>query len=64
MVDKIRIEGNTRVEPIADSKVRRILEVIVEANIFGVGGLMESSLEKNIWEEADHTALYFANKLK
>ena len=40
------------------------MEIFLEAKIFGVGGLIESSFEKNIREEADATAAYFSNNLK
>lgn len=59
--DKIHLEGNTRVEPIDDNKVRRISEVILEVKVFALGGLMESSFEKGIRQEADNTAKFFSN---
>ncbi len=64
LADKIRYEGTLKLESIANSKVRRIMEIFLEAKIFGVGGLIESSFEKNIREEADATAAYFSNNLK
>ena len=62
--DTIRTEGTIRIEPIVDGKVRRILEVTLEAKVYGVGGLIESSSEKAFREEADRTAIYFSNILK
>ena len=55
--DKIRFEGTLRVEPVNDNKVRCISENIVEARIFGVGGLMESTFEKQIREDADASVI-------
>jgi hypothetical protein len=55
LADKMRNEGSMRIEPIGDTKVRRIAEVIIEAKIFGVGGLIESTAEKQLregWEES------------
>ena len=56
--DKLRAEGITRVEPIGSDKVRRIAEVTLEAKIFGVGGLIESSAEKQVREACDKSAIY------
>ncbi|MDC0723596.1 DUF2505 domain-containing protein [Nannocystis bainbridge] len=50
MADKVRNEGSLRIEPIGDNKVRRIADLVVEAKVFGVGGLIESSLEKQLRE--------------
>lgn len=50
MADKVRNEGTLRIEPIGDNKVRRIADLVVEAKVFGVGGLIESSLEKQLRE--------------
>lgn len=56
--DKIRQEGTMRVEAIGDGKVRRIVDMEVEAKIFGVGGLYESSTEKSLREEWDLSASF------
>jgi hypothetical protein len=50
MADKVRNEGTLRLEPIGSDKVRRIAELVVEAKVFGVGGLIESTLEKQLRE--------------
>ncbi|KYF87947.1 DUF2505 domain-containing protein [Sorangium sp. So ce296] len=55
LADKMRNEGVVRVEAIGDNKVRRIAEIFIEAKVFGVGGLLESSAEKELrqgWEES------------
>lgn len=55
LADKMRNEGTLRLEPIGDHKVRRIAEIVIEAKIFGVGGLIESSAEKQLregWEDS------------
>jgi hypothetical protein len=56
MPDKVRNEGTVRVEPIGDGKhVRRITEIMVEAKVFGLGGIIESSTEKQMrdgWESS------------
>ncbi len=58
MADKIREEGSMRLEPIGDSKVRRIANIEIEAKIFGVGGLIESTMEKTRRAEWDQSASY------
>jgi len=58
LAEKIRNEGWLRVEPIGDGKVRRIGEITIEAKIFGVGGLMESSAEKQLRAGWDESAVY------
>ena len=55
----MRFVGVIRAEPIGDNKIRRISETEIEAKIFGVGGLMESSFEKQMREQADISAGYF-----
>lgn len=61
MADKLRNEGSLRIEPIGADKVRRVAEIIAEAKVFGVGGLIESSTEKQLREGWDASAV-FMNK--
>lgn len=61
MADKLRQEGTLKVEAIGDNKVRRTAELINEAKVFGVGGLIESSAEKSLREGWDQSAV-FMNK--
>ncbi len=61
LAEKMRNEGSMRIEPIGDNKVRRVAELVVEAKIFGVGGLMESSAEKALRKGWDASAV-FMNK--
>lgn len=48
--DKTRNEGVLRVEPLGQGRVRRIADAEVEAKIFGMGGMMESGMEKQMQE--------------
>jgi hypothetical protein len=48
--DKTRNEGTMRLEPIGTDRVRRIADAEVEAKIFGMGGMMESGMEKQMIE--------------
>lgn len=63
LADKIRCEGMARVEPCGDDRIRRIIEVEFEARIFGVGGLIESTAEKEIRESLDANAAFLNQTL-
>jgi hypothetical protein len=45
---KIIQDGNVRVEKIGDDKVNRIVQLIIEAKVMLVGGLIESTAEKQL----------------
>jgi hypothetical protein len=62
--DKLRNEGTLRVEPIGDSKVRRIADLVLEAKFFGIGGLIESSAEKQLRDGWDKSAVFMNQWLK
>ena len=65
MGDKMRNEGTLRIEPIGDSKVRRVAELIIEAKVsFVVNGLIESSAEKQLRDGWDKSAVFMNNWLK
>lgn len=55
MGDKLRNEGTMRAES-SGGKTRRIAEIILEAKVFGLGGLIESSAEKGLREGWDASA--------
>jgi Protein of unknown function (DUF2505) len=62
LADKLFTSGLVRLEPLAGgSKVRRIADMNVEAKIFGVGGLIEGTAEKQMREGWDKSAA-FMNK--
>jgi hypothetical protein len=42
----VTTRGTVRVEPIGERECRRTDELVIEANVFGIGGLIESSAEK------------------
>ena len=48
LADRLSSESVVRVEAAGAGKCRRTVEVSVEARIFGVGGLVEGALEKNL----------------
>jgi hypothetical protein len=61
MAEKLFTSGTVRVEPIGTDKVRRIADMSIEAKIFAVGGLIESSAEKQMRDGWDKSAT-FMNK--
>jgi hypothetical protein len=63
LADKLFTSGTVRAElvPGHEGKVRRVAEMHVEAKIFAVGGLIESSAEKQMREGWDKSAV-FMNK--
>jgi hypothetical protein len=58
LADRIHTSGAVRVEPSGEHEVRRITEVSVEAKIFGLGGLLESTAEKELRKIWDKSAEY------
>jgi hypothetical protein len=64
LADKLFTSGVVRAEPLGDSKVRRIAEMNVEAKIFAVGGLIESTAEKQIRDGWDRSAAFMNQWLK
>lgn len=46
MANKLRNEGWVKCEPNGAGKCKRIAEMIAEAKVFGIGGMIESSVEK------------------
>ena len=57
--DKIRHEGHLRVEDVDAVRSRLRLDFTYEAKIFGVGGLLESFMEKTLREEWDRTVPFY-----
>ncbi|APR78345.1 Hypothetical protein A7982_03692 [Minicystis rosea] len=64
MADKLFTGGLIRVERIDDNRSRRIAEMSIEAKIFGVGGLIESSAEKQLRDGWDKSAVYMNKYLQ
>jgi Protein of unknown function (DUF2505) len=62
--DKVRTEGTVRVEPAGGERVRRVAEITVEARIFGVGGLVESSSEKQVQKSMEEGAAFMNDYLR
>lgn len=58
LADKLRQEGTMRIESVGPGKVRRIAELFIEAKVFGVGGLIESTTEKQLRDGWDKSAVF------
>ncbi len=46
--DKLRTEGTIRVEALGEGRIKRTDNVLIEANVFGLGTVIESSAEKEL----------------
>lgn len=54
MTDKLFTSGSVKVEAAGEGKCRRISEATIEAKVFGLGGVLEGTAEKEIrdgWEK-------------
>jgi Protein of unknown function (DUF2505) len=60
---KLRSELTVRTEPRGERRCTRICDVIVEANVFAIGGLVESSLESNVRTGWAAAAAYMNKKV-
>lgn len=55
MTEKLRNEGTVKCEPRGDGKSTRVVEIIAEAKVFGLSGMIESSFEKSFrtgWQQS------------
>jgi hypothetical protein len=52
-----------RIEPISEKECRRHDEVVIEAKMFGVGGLIESTTEKEVRASFDKELAFFSKWL-
>jgi hypothetical protein len=59
--EKIRSEGTVRVEPTGPSTCKRIADFVCEVDVFGIGGVLARTLESNLREAWEGSAL-FANQ--
>jgi hypothetical protein len=59
----VTTRGSMRIEPISDKECRRHDEVVVEAKMFGVGGLIESTTEKEVRSSFEKELAFFTRWL-
>ena len=59
MTDKVKCRGAFWVEPMGDKRCRRVLDMEVKVSVFGVGGMIEKliikDLEDSYGKSADYT---------
>jgi hypothetical protein len=58
LADKVKISGVFWVEPRGEKRIERICECTVEVKIFGVGGTIESFIEKTTRESYEDAARF------
>jgi hypothetical protein len=64
LADKMRYEGTVRLEKIGDTKVRRLVDIVIEAKVFGLGGLLETTAEKSMREGWENSAVFMNEWVK
>jgi hypothetical protein len=67
MGDKLRTEGSIVVESAGEGKARRRDEVTIDCKVFGVGGLIEGSAEKQLrvsWDKEEAFLKSWIAKMK
>jgi hypothetical protein len=55
LADKMKTEGTVKLEKAGEGKVRRIVDITIEAKVFGLGGILEGTAEKQFkdgWEKS------------
>ena len=57
LADKLRHVGSMRVNDIGPGKVCRVVDLELEASVFGLGGLIEAALEKQLRDVWDKSAV-------
>jgi hypothetical protein len=60
----VATRGTVRIEPISDTQCRRHDEVIIEGKIFGLGGLIESTAEKEVRASSAKEVAFLTRWLK
>jgi hypothetical protein len=61
LADKVKQEGKMTIKPAGDGKVKRTVELFIEAKVFPISGMLESTTEKNMRAGWDKSAT-FMNK--
>lgn len=61
LTDKLRLESSSMAKPIGDTRMIWSTDSVIDVKIFGVAGLIESTLKEQLCKEYDETAV-FMNK--
>jgi hypothetical protein len=62
--DRLFSDSVVRVDPVGEGRCKRTCELSVEAKIFGIGGLVEVALEKNLRDGWEKSAAYMNQRLR
>jgi hypothetical protein len=58
MADKLKNEGTMKIEPAGEGRCRRVAEMLIEAKMFGIGGMIESATEKAMRDGWNRSATF------
>ena len=58
MGDKIRTDGELRVETLGPKKIRRLVDMTIEVKIFGIGGMVEGFVSKSTQDSYARAAAF------
>ena len=61
MPDKVRTDGELRVESVGPKKLRRVVDMTIDVKIFGVGGIVEGFVSRSM-QDSYAQAAAFTNK--
>ena len=64
MADRLKNEGTVRCEPKGDNACTRTVDVVVEAKVFGIGGMIEKMTEKGTRDGWAKSAAFFNDYVK
>lgn len=64
LADKVKQEGKMTIKPAGDGKVKRSVELFIEAKVFPISGMLESTTEKNMRAGWDKSAQFMNDWIK
>lgn len=64
LTDKLKNEGTVKVEPKGEDKCTRVVDIALEAKVFGLGGMIEKMTEKSFRDGWGKSAEIFNKQLK
>jgi uncharacterized protein DUF2505 len=64
LADRLKSDARVRAEATGEGRCRRTIDLSVEARIFGIGGLVESAIEKNMRSGWENSAAYMNREAK
>lgn len=64
LADKMRYEGIVKLEKVGEGRVRRVVDITIEAKVFGIGGMLESTAEKSMRDGWEKSAILIADWIR